>query len=262
MIRPDFVLSVHEFELLWHDLGLGAIPYPLAVPRTTPRQRRLLAGETLRELGARGLLWHGGPVPELERMLCLLAAHEFAVDTVAHVGYPLRALAATDRSAAVLAMLAGGEVWFSGIRPDALAHASVGLLCPSEAGPGRGLSLPYSALLAAADSGANSGADACCSPAEPKAALLAAGVSAVDTAALLELAASRRAGGQFGVTAGEAGHPRQADALVAWFDTPGGRYLMVHEDAWLSLSPADPVRLEQRLATCLSEVDRLRPVRG
>jgi hypothetical protein len=244
--RPDFVLSTHEFELLWHDLELGAIPYPLAVPRMTPRQRQLLADETLRELDERGLLRHGQLVPELERMLCLLAVHEFAVDTVAHIGYPLRALAATNRVSAVLAMLAGGEVWLSDIRPDALAHASIGLLLPCEAGPGQGISVPYPALLEAAD--------ATGSPVS-KAVLLAAGMSDVDTAALLELADSRHAGGQFGVTVQDGGVARRVDALVAWCDTSRGRYLMVHDDARLFLAPADVVRLEQRLTECLSDMD-------
>jgi hypothetical protein len=250
---PDFVLAVEEFALLWADLGLGPMPYPLAVRACgrTPAQRAEFTAEVYRGLGARGLAEGRRLDAGLEALLFLLARCEFAADAVAHVGYPLRALAGTDRHTAVLAMLAGGEVWLTAIRPTALAAAITGVLPPRDAGPGHGLSLPYAALAAAADPAE----DVFGARVEPAAALRTAGVSPVDTAALLELAAGRRLGGQFSVSRAEPGPARRMDTLVSWFDTPRGRYLLVHEDSWLSLAPADAVRLEHRVAALLSEVD-------
>jgi hypothetical protein len=39
--------------------------------------------------------------------------------------------------------------------------------------------------------------------------------------------------------------------LVSWFDTAEGRYLMVLQDDWLSVAPADNARIEHRLAQVL-----------
>ena len=60
-----------------------------------------------------------------------------------------------------------------------------------------------------------------------------------------------RTGGQFGVSRGS----ERASTLVTWFDTHQGRYLMVSQGAWLSISPADNRRIEHRLAEVLSKLD-------
>src|SRR4051812_30846196 len=129
------------------------MPYPLEVPRTgrTVEQRAELTDEVFRELAERGLASGKRIDADLEAMLRLLADCEISVDAVGHVGYPLRALAAGDRRLAVLGVLAGGELWLPQIRPTALAMGIVGVLPAADAGPGQAMSVPYRALVEAAD---------------------------------------------------------------------------------------------------------------
>lgn len=250
MTSPDFALSTEEFDILWGELGLGRMPYPLDVPRTgrTLEQRAELTTEVYRGLAERGLASGARLDQDLDVLLRLLNGYRVAIDAVGHIGYPLRALVAADRNNAVLAVLAGGELWLTQIRPTALAMAIVGVVPAAVPGPGRSISVPYHAVAQAADPPTDAYGD----PMDERDVLTEAGVSPSDADFLVELAESRKAGGQFGVSAGP---KERIPTLVTWFDTDRGRYLMVHEDSWLSIGPADNARIEQRVAAVLSEVN-------
>lgn len=131
MRMPQFPLSTYDFEVLWADVCPGPMPYPLMVPKSPgrPQCAAVLAEEVYRELVNRGMADRGHRADaRLTRMLHLLGDHREAVDLVAFVGYPLQALAARRADDAVLAVLAGGELWLSTIRPDELAVAITDLL--------------------------------------------------------------------------------------------------------------------------------------
>ncbi|ASO21468.1 hypothetical protein FHR81_003109 [Actinoalloteichus hoggarensis] len=255
MSETEFVLSARQFEFVWTDLGLGRIPYPLDVPSSgkTMAERVELKAEAYRELAERGLVTDGTVSPELTSLLRLLSQPRLSVDAVGHIGRPLRALAATDQELGVLATLAGDELRIGEIRPTSLARSIVGVLPAKEAGPGWAMSAPLHALTAAVESDEDDdpwGSD----DDDEERALRKAGMSAEDAAALAELAANRKGGGQFGVTVGGATQrqARRSATLVTWFDTHQGRYLMVREDEWLSLAPADGERIEGRVMEVLS----------
>ncbi|GLY66743.1 ESX secretion-associated protein EspG [Amycolatopsis taiwanensis] len=250
MTGPDFALSTEEFDILWGQLGFDRMPYPLDVPRTgrTMEERAELTTEVYRGLRERGLATGNRIDPDLEALLRLLASYHVAIDAVGHLGHPFRALVAADRTTGVLAVLTGGELWLTQIRRTALAMAIVGVLPEAAAGPGRSISVPYQAIAEAADPPMDAYGD----PVDEHEVLTEAGLSPSDADLLVELADQRRAGGQFGVSAG----PRERmSTLVTWFDTDRGRYLMVNEDSWVSIGPADNARIEQRVASVLSEVD-------
>ncbi|GAB2792205.1 ESX secretion-associated protein EspG [Amycolatopsis magusensis] len=252
MNTPDFVLSAHEFDIVWGELDLGRMPYPLDVPSTgrTLEQRAQLAAEVYRELGDRGLARGQRVDADLEALLLVLAHYDVAVDAIGHIGYPVRALAAARGANAVLAVLAGGELWLREIRPTALARSIVEVLPDGNAGPGQAMSLPYQALAEAAEPQEDED-DPYGGDLDERIVLSRAGVSRNDAGALLELANNRRAGGQLGVTIGGR-RTERLPTLVTWFDTHQGRYLMVREDSWLSIAPADNERIEQRVATVLA----------
>lgn len=231
MVSPDFALSSYEFDVLWTHLRLPRMPYPLGVPRTgrTTAEQAMLAEEVRKALADRGLLTDDHEVDEgLAALLRLLAAHRVAVDLVADIGYPVRALAASDGEAGVLAMLAGGELWLTGIGPDRLAEAIAGLL--------RGAPAPRGSHPAAVR--------------EQVAAPPRAAVAPVTV--LPELATDCRATGRFGVSAGDGG---PVPATVTWFDTEAGPYLVAHEGARLTIGPTDHAGIERRVAALVSTVD-------
>lgn len=249
MTKPDFVLSAAEFDLVWSSLGFGTIPYPLQVPSlgATMEQRSDLTAEAFRALAGRGLAAKHELAPRLVDLLRLLVDNDTSVDLIGHREQPIRALAAVTRRNGVLAELAGNELRLTEIRPTALAMSAVGVLPPGEPGQQRAISVPADALAKALEEDEDDpfGGDV-----EEDVALVKAGLSPQDAATVLELANTRRAGGQFGVSRGT----RRATTLVTWFDTHQGRYLMVSAGSWLSIAPADNKRIEHRLADVVAAV--------
>lgn len=218
VMSPDFALSNYEFDVLWAELGLGRMPHPLQVPPTgnTPAESAMLAEEVRRELTARGLMVARRQADaDLAAMLRLLDEHRVAVDLVCDVGYPLRALAATDGHTGVLAVLAGGELWLTGIRQCELAGAIVGLLPDVKPPGGRA---PVLDTLSELGRGAH------------------------------ELTVTCRAAGCFGFSI--TNRPS-----VTWFDADGNRYLVEREPSRLRIGQVDHAGLERRIRTGLSTVE-------
>ncbi|MEV8440972.1 ESX secretion-associated protein EspG [Actinosynnema sp. NPDC051121] len=252
MIEPEFVLTPRELDVLWHHLDLGRLPYPLDVPSLgdTEEERKRLREEVLAA--------YGEPDPRLVALLRLLGNHEVAVDAVAHVDRAVRAVAVSDGDRAALAVIDSGSIGVLEIRPTALARSIVEVLPNGSAGPGSALSLRLETLNAAValqnepqedDDDPWGGGEL-----DEREALQKAGLSREDATVVSELATSRVAGGQFGVTVGGGYRRERAGALITWFDTHQGRYLMVHEDGWLSLAPTDNDRIATRIASVLSTV--------
>ncbi len=251
MITPEYLLSPLEFDILWHELRLGRMPYPLDVPSEgdTEQERRVLRDRTLAELRQRGL--HGDE--RLEGFLRLLDDHEVSVDAVVGLDRTVRALAASDRQRAVLAIIDDGRVGFAEIRETGLAREIVRVLPDGEPGPGTALSVRVEQLHQAvaiheAEAGKESDDPWGEDKLDEQQALVRAGLSAKDATQVGELAANRVAGGQFGVTQGR----QRADVVINWFDTHEGRYLMVNSDGWLSLSPTDNGRIATRIDAVLA----------
>ncbi len=254
VIEPQFLLSPRQLDVLWHDLGLGRLPYPLDVPSlgATGEERARLRAEVLAE--------YGEPDPRLLDLLRLLADPQVAVDAVAHLDRPVRAVAASNGNRAVLAVIDSGKVGLLEIRPTALARSIVEVLPNGSAGPGAALSLRLETLNEAValqqeqpdndedDDPWGSG------ELDEREALQKAGLSREDASVVSELAANRVAGGQFGVTTNGGYRATRAGVLITWFDTNQGRYLMVHENGWLSLAPTDNDRIATRIASVLSAV--------
>ncbi|MFD0202017.1 MULTISPECIES: ESX secretion-associated protein EspG [Saccharothrix] len=254
MIEPDFVLTPRELDVLWDHLDLGRLPYPLDVPSLgdTEEERKRLREEVLAA--------YSEPDPRLVALLRLLGDHEVAVDAVAHVDRAVRAVAVSNGDRAALAVVDSGSIGVLEIRPTALARSIVEVLPDGAAGPGSALSLRLETLNAAVALQDEQQDDEDDDPwggggeLDEREALQKAGLSREDATVVSELAASRVAGGQFGVTVGGGYRRDRAGALITWFDTNQGRYLMVHEDGWLSLAPTDNDRIATRIASVLASV--------
>jgi EspG family len=251
VIEPLFVLTPRQLDVLWHELELGRLPYPLDVPSVgaTAEERGRLRAEVLAELG--------GVSARLANLLRLLADHDVAVDAVAHFGRPVRALAASDHQHGVLAVIDSGAVGLTEIRPTALARSIVEVLPENTSGPGTTHTFRLETLrraVALHEDQEHGGDPWGNDELDERAALVKAGLPAEDAKAVAELAAHRLAGGQFGLSYSESGAVRRAPTLITWFDTPQGRYLMVHDNQWLSIASTDNDRIGARIAAELSTV--------
>jgi hypothetical protein len=71
---------------------------------------------------------------------------------------------------------------------------------------------------------------------------------------LAELAAGRRFGGQFGINTRRRsrGGMNREPTLVTWFDTSSGRYLVVREQDWVSVTPTGTDRIATRIDQLLA----------
>lgn len=252
MITPEFLLSPREFDVLWQELRLGRMPYPLDVPTEgdTEQDRKVLRDRTIEELGQRGL----ADDPRLEEYLRLLDDHVMSVDAVAGLDRTVRALAVSNGDRAVLAIIDNDRVGLLAIRETGIAREIVRVLPDGEPGPGTAVNVRVEALKQAVafqeaeeqdDSDDPWGSD---DEMDDRQALQQAGLSAQDAKQFGELAANRVAGGQFGVTRGR----ERSGVVINWFDTHQGRYLMVNSDGWLSLSPTDNDRIATRINAVLA----------
>jgi hypothetical protein len=252
VITPEFLLSPREFDVLWHELRLGRMPYPLDVPSEgeTEQDRRVLREKTLDGLRERGLLDND----RLEEFLRLLDDHEMSVDAVAGLDRTVRALAVSGRDRAVLAIIDSDRVGLLAIRETGLAREIVRVLPDGEPGPGTAVNVRVESLRdAVAIQEAEESQDSddlwgAADEVDDRAALQQAGLSTQDAKQFGELASNRVAGGQFGVTRGR----ERSGVVINWFDTHQGRYLMVNSDGWLSLSPTDNDRIATRITAVLA----------
>jgi len=249
------LLSTVEYEVLWSHLELGRMPYPLAVPSTGfwPEDRAEVVNAAWDGLADRGLADASGPDEEVVHLLRLIARPRFTVDAVGHVGEPLRALAALDGDAAGVAVLTGAGLSLASLRPNALASTVVGLLPYAEPGPGQAFTFPHATLRSAIEHEE----DDPLFDGDEHDALVRAGLGNQDARLLAELADNRVYGGQFGVTVWNwlRGSRSRVPTLVTWLDTDAGRYLVVREKDWVSVSPASAELIAARLDRVLATAD-------
>ena len=247
-------LSVAAFDVLWDDLRLGAVPYPLDVPQhgATLDERARVRDAAHAELRRSGLHTSRGVDPELVAALGLLARPAVRVDALFLpdlAAEPVPALVAVRGGVAVRAVQRDGAVVLDRVRDTAVAAALVELLPAAPPGPGRSVTLPASAL-----GGPRS------DPGEVTSAVRSGdrgSAQARELAAILAHPVVRT--GQFGVTRlDERGRPAGTGG-VSWFDTAAGRYLNAAApgrggEQWLTVTPADAGRIAHRVGEVLAAV--------
>jgi hypothetical protein len=250
------VLSLLEFDVLWESERFPRRHVALDVPSPgkTHTERAQLVRDTWRSLERRGLAEGGRPIPDLADDLALLAYPRRAV--YGFIWAPDRKitlLAASNGGSALMGVVDGGEVWLIPTRDESIADAAVSVAGEMPAGPGQSISLP-TRLLTSADSRAQGDGQ--------RLALELAdeNVPLSQAQALAGMVAGMTTRGQFGVeTARGAERPKRADRVVAFHDTPNGRYLhLVKPSAdrteWSTITPADNQRLAAGVRELLDEV--------
>ncbi|MEV0067657.1 ESX secretion-associated protein EspG [Amycolatopsis sp. NPDC050768] len=231
-------LSASAFDVVWHDLGLGHVPVPLAVPGVgaTEAERAAVRAEVYRGLTDRGL-FDGQLAPELENRLRLLdsgsryVACEALVDMTADT--PFRAVTAVRGRSGVLAVQPERTIGLSGIREGELVSALVEVLPALSAGPGFGVSLPAS------------GWDSTSSATSASTARQTEEVAAIQARPVF-------AAGQFGVYRRGSGGRIERCGGLTWFDTDVGAYSAGVSSGrggqdWVNVAPVDGPRLVERV---------------
>jgi hypothetical protein len=251
--RDPVIISTLEFDVLWEHLGLETMPLVLKVPSPgkTREERRTIEDQVWRQLGARGL---GGPRaldPTLEDLLHVLNRPQQEIDARMWLNErSVRVLAAGKGQAGVLAVLDGGQLILRPAEADGLPREALTTLPAAPAGEGHSITLPSADLDAAATSAST--------PEELEEALRGR-VRADDAHTLAEMVRDATNRGQFGAAARDKWGKRvRPDRVVAFYDTPKGRYLQMRRAAdgqppWSTISPVDYRRLHHHLVELLAE---------
>ncbi|MBB2934127.1 hypothetical protein FHX82_001147 [Amycolatopsis bartoniae] len=243
------VLSHLELDLLWEDLGLGPLPYPLDVRShgRTQDERDDLGAQVFESLRAAGL--HDGQEADaaLEDLLVLMSRPVLSLDALVLGGIPLRVLAAARGRRAVLAVLDREELALRPIAASSLAGVVADVLGDVPPGPGSEVRLPKEAFVEALTAYNSSGHNAF------EWRLSQAGVSGRASRALWTIAASPIVGsGQLA-----ANGPGGRSPVLTWFDTEAGRYAITTQPGtgpWVTVTPADQRWLVTRLIGLTDQV--------
>jgi hypothetical protein len=255
-------LSLPAVDILWEDLKLGAVPFPLEVRGhgDTAEERARIRNAVYGQLENRGLAEHGRPTAALESTLRLLAEPRIAIDLVAvrqlSDRAPIRALVGVRGRRAVCAVQQDLAITVHRVRENEIVGTIVDLLPANRSGPGQSVTLPAARLSAQPQPrvGRHRRADA-------GGGVLSTATRQTDHAterrfldSVMERPVVR--GGSFGMVLRDERGKLQRLPGIAFFDTDQGRYTtsMVRgpdgED-WTTLSPADNPRLAHRLTEML-----------
>jgi hypothetical protein len=251
MIKGTVVLSKLEFDVLWEHEKLPPKHEALTVPSpgTTHTERRRLVAQAFGDLEQRGLAKRDRAVPELADQLNLLAHPQLSIDSWVWTDHRISSLAVVAGNEALLAVVDGPEVWLIPARETAIAEAAVSVAGDVVHGPGFSVSMPTDVLTAA---DAESRGDV----REFAAALTRAGVPGGDAKSVATMVTEMNVRGQFCATRTQRdGRAVRADRVVAFHDTPRGRYVHLAKPAadgrlWSTVAPAD----NRRLVTCVQEL--------
>jgi len=244
MPAGSVVLSTLEFDVAWELERLPAPHASLTVPSPgrTHTERADLVRRAMATLRAKGLAEGDRVTGDLADLLALLANPTAAVDGWVWTDHQISALAVAAGSQGLLAVVDGAEVWLIPSRPTAIGEAAVSVAGEMPAGPGESVSVPTD-LLTAADTAAGG---------DPHALIMALesrGLPLTQAQQLAGMTAGMHTRGQFGVRRTVRGHGlTRAERVIAFHDTPRGRYLYLTRTAsdgrsWSTLTPADNPRI-------------------
>jgi hypothetical protein len=252
------VLSVLEFDVLWEAQRFPRRHVVLDVPSPglTTRDRALLVTQAWASLAERGLADGGRPEPELADRLALLAHPQRAVDAWVWTDREIRGLAACAGREALFAVVDRDEVWLIPARDSSFVEAAVSMAGECPAGYGRSVSLPQDTLRAADE---DAGGD----PKALVAELIDRDVPLGEAQLLSGMFGGITTRGQFGAQrlgggTGGGQRSRRANRVVAFHDTPSGRYMYLTRPSpdgqrWATVTPVDNARLATAVWELLDE---------
>ncbi|HEV8561310.1 MAG TPA: ESX secretion-associated protein EspG [Actinophytocola sp.] len=249
-MSASVVLSPLEFDVVWESERLPPRHVALDVlsPGRTHTERTQLTKQAFETLEQRGLARNGRAVADLADWLNLLAHPQYSIDSWVWTDHEIKSLAVAAGGDGLLAVVEPSEVWLIPARGTALAEAAVSVAGEMPAGRGFSVSVDTDVLLQAdARSGGN--------PGKLELLLRDHGMSTMDARGLAAMVSGMGTRGQFGAER----RPRRADRVVAFHDTPEGRYAYLTKPnnagrTWSTITPADNAMLAGFVWELLEEV--------
>lgn len=241
-------LSPAAFDILWEDLRLGAVPYPLERRShgETFEERARIRAAVHAELEHKGLARRGRAEPELEDALRLLASPQLRLEGIflpdLKVDEPIKSVVVVRGPYAVRAVQRESTFVLDRVRDTALAASLVEVLPGNKPGAGRSVSMPADAV--------KKGTSTYQPELSPQVQ-----IQLRELATIMEKPVVRT--GQFSISrADDTGKLRPVGG-VSWFDTEAGRYANLDGrgsggQPWVTVAPADNSRLVQQLNQLLS----------
>ena len=139
-------LSLAAVDILWEDLGLGAVPTPFEIRSvgTTMDERAAIRRDVWLDLTERGLARRGRLEPEIEDRLAVLVRYNSAIGAfgVLDDEQVLRARVSGNGQFAVLAVQSPKKMHIEVVRSHRLIASILGLLPATKPFPGRLVTVP------------------------------------------------------------------------------------------------------------------------
>lgn len=260
----DYLLSPLEYDAVCTDLGIDEMPYPVPYTRHggTMAERDELLGKARESLSAKGYRERDEVVPGIADVLSTVTRASATVDVLAFDGSPVRAVAGRRGRASALVMADRGEYVLRAVTGMSVSDALLALFPEWPAGPGQSISVPWQAfaeLGGLQEGGDGDEMDPFFDPAEPSETevLRRHGLSLSDAGRVSTIAKEHVRGGQFCVSVREPRRDRMRRERVvfSFYDIAAGRYLLVNDGAWVSITPADAKRIAGRIEHAVQQAN-------
>jgi hypothetical protein len=247
-------LSTSEFQVIWEQQRLGAMPAPLRVlpDGFTEQERRAVINQAHAGLRRNKLIDRHGEVDQrFGDLLHLLARPAKAVDARLSLDRDYKVWAAGTATRGALGWQDGETVTVRAMPAAGIAGQVVSLLPQAGAGYGRSVSVRLAVLREACG---HAGQD----PRQLEMELQRAGVSRADAHHLVTMTAGAGRRGQFRVLTDERGKLSAKPHVIGWWITDQGLYLAQDHTAsdgqnWRTVAPADHARLAGQIERMLSD---------
>lgn len=238
MPRFTIELSAVELDVVWRALSWGDLPLILDVPSpgTTRAERAALETTVWAALVDRELADdHGRATATLVTVLGVIGRRRWAVELRTFGPDPRCALLAVHGVQAVLAVLDQGKLRLARVPDTGIAGTLLSLLPDVPAGNGHTVTVAADVLTEAAAAG---------TPAAAWNVLRGHGVDRDDAGSVITMTTGSFRTGQIAAELrGPDGRLTRAPRIVAFYDTPRGRYRAVHTAGHLTIGPATPAAL-------------------
>jgi hypothetical protein len=246
-------LSLLEYDVLWEHLRLGPFRPVIAIQSHghTHDERAELRAKVWASLATKGLGRPNALDDRLEHWLGRLARPEWELDARLKETARTTALVARAGRGVTVAGLTGDEFILWGAKPDQFVTETVHLLPSYPAGTGNSITLPATALDAAAR---RAGAD----QDRFSRSLATQALGKSEARKIAEVLGGVVRLGHFGAARTTPdGTRHRAGHVVSVYDSAGGRYLFTRKNDWVTLLPGTDAAIARQLDELLTELGRV-----